>query len=99
MPHRDVDGQIHKVYEKWFEIYSKKVKVRTMQRVHSFFNTILLPYFCKYDRDKSIVSSMDINDIAHRDILEVVIKYEKRSGPDLASRLFRYVKNLWKICL
>lgn len=93
---RDADGQVHKIYEKWFEVYSKKVKARTMQRVHSFFNNIFLPYFCKYDRNKSIVSSMDVNDITHKDIIEVVIKYEKRSGPDLASRLFRCVKNVWR---
>lgn len=87
--------QIHKIYERWYELYCKKIKDSTAKRIYSFFENRFLPYFCKYDQDRKIIGSKNINEISHQDIIDIIIKYEKKSGSDLAGRLLRYVKKLW----
>ncbi|PAF51925.1 integrase arm-type DNA-binding domain-containing protein, partial [Helicobacter sp. 13S00477-4] len=92
----DIEGQVHKIYEKWFDLQEqRKLHIRTIQRIKSFIENIFLPHFSKYDKERNIISSLNINDISHKDVIDIVLKYQKKSGSDLALRMFRYVRAIW----
>lgn len=55
----------------------------------------LLPHFSKYNKDKDIISSLNINEITHRDIINIITKYET-SNPDMARRFFWCIRNFWR---
>lgn len=92
----DVEGQVHKIYEKWLLIQSKKNKEGTLKRAKRFFEVYFLPYFSKNDRNEEIISSLSINEITHRDVISIVVKYEKTKGSDFARRLLFNIKSLWR---
>lgn len=84
----DFEGQIHITYEKWLCIQSKKIKEETLRRTKRFFEVFLLPHFSKYDKNRDIVSFLNTNEVTHRDIINIVIRYKKTRTPDLARRFF-----------
>lgn len=92
----DIEAQVHKIYEKWFVMQSKKHKEGTLKRTKRFFEMYFFPYFSKYDKDRNIFSSSNINDITHYDIINIVTKHEKTNGSDLARRLLFNIKSLWR---
>ncbi|WP_095294213.1 hypothetical protein [Helicobacter sp. 13S00482-2] len=75
----DTQAQIHRIYEEWFLRKNEKLQKGAIQRIKRFFEGHFLPYFSKYDKDRSIISSLNINDVTHRDVIDIVIKFEKTS--------------------
>ncbi|WP_143428602.1 hypothetical protein, partial [Helicobacter sp. 13S00482-2] len=92
----DTQAQIHRIYEEWFLRKNEKLQKGAIQRIKRFFEGHFLPYFSKYDKDRSIISSLNINDVTHRDVIDIVIKFEKTSSPDSARRAFWLIRDFWR---
>ncbi|PAF46259.1 hypothetical protein BKH46_08385 [Helicobacter sp. 12S02634-8] len=94
---QSIESQIHMIYKRWSALQkSKNFCKKTYQRYNFFFYDTLLPHFCEYNDNKKILSSLNINEISHLEIIEIILESEKNRGSDFAKRFSHFVKNLWE---
>jgi hypothetical protein len=86
------ERQFHKVVYKWLDSLVEKENTH-FKRVRSFENDIL-PHFSTYDNYGHIVSSKNINEITHPELLKVLLLKEK-TAPVVANRRYIDCKRLW----
>ena len=91
------NGQIHLILEEWIPTITS-LSPDGKKRLFRAFERDVLPYWCKYDKNKEIVSSKHIKEISSVDIIEVIgNKY--KSAAESAYRLYNKMKDLWEFAI
>jgi integrase len=91
---QETKGQFHLVAHNWFKIMETKTATKThIKRVKAFERDIF-PTFCKYDSDHQIISSKNIQDIEHDELLNC-IRTKEATAPETAHRLLADCSRLW----
>ncbi len=86
-------NQFHLIVREW--IYDRLTCSQTHKdRKYRNFERDLFPHFCTYDKDHNITSSLNISDITHYKLLEVLQQKEK-TAIESANRLLADCRALW----
>lgn len=80
-----LEGQFHLVAYGWLKSLANAENTH-QKRVSSFENDIF-PYFCTYDKHHHIISSKNIKDITHPELLKVLLK-KQDTAPVVAKSTF-----------
>lgn len=91
-----LEGQFHLVAYGWLKSLANAENTH-QKRVSSFENDIF-PYFCTYDKHHHIISSKNIKDITHPELLKVLLK-KQDTAPVVANRRFIDCKRLWRYAI
>jgi integrase len=90
-------AQIHNIFYEWINTLSSTQG--TVKRKISLFENNLFPYLdTKRDKEGKIISSKNIKDITHPEILKAVNE-KKKSANEMARRLLGDCKTLWNFAI
>ncbi|MGD9970410.1 MAG: tyrosine-type recombinase/integrase [Sulfuricurvum sp.] len=88
-----VKTQLHNVFYEWLATFTKLADITVAKRKRAFERDIF-PHFCTYDKNHRIVSSKQIGEITHGELLKIITEKGKTAA-ETASRLFIDCNRLW----
>lgn len=95
---QNIDRQLHIIVYRWLELKKQTLNHNTINRVKRILENYLLPHFCKYNKQREIISSIEIARITHGEITAIVTKLQARLE-ETSRRLLMYCRNIWQFAL
>lgn len=88
-------SQFHKVVYQWIEEILPAINTQTtINKIQRSFENDMFPFFCTYDENRNIVSSIPIKDITHSELLNA-LKQKSITAKETARRLLTRCNRVW----
>ncbi|MDD5407065.1 MAG: integrase arm-type DNA-binding domain-containing protein [Sulfurovaceae bacterium] len=88
-------SQFHKVVYQWIDEILHSINTQTtINKIQRAFENDVFPFFCEYDENRDIVSSIPIKDITHAKLL-YALKQKSISAKETARRLLANCNRIW----
>ncbi|MEJ2497333.1 MAG: integrase arm-type DNA-binding domain-containing protein [Sulfurovaceae bacterium] len=88
-------SQFHKVVYQWIDEILPAINTQTtINKIQRSFENDMFPFFCTYDENRNIVSSIPIKDITHSELLNA-LKQKSITAKETARRLLTRCNRVW----